>query len=427
MKRVLIISPYFPPSNAADMQRVRMSLPYFKEFGWEPEVMTVHPKHSDFTKDDLLMQSVPADVPIHYVEALPKRWTSKLGLGSIALRSLPYYRRAAGKLLAQRKFDLVYFSTTQFPVCILGAFWKRRFNVPYVIDVQDPWHSEYYRNNPQAPRPPKYWLAYRLSKWLEPIAMRKVDGLMAVSQGYLTDLNQRYARCKMVPQRVITFGAFARDVEIAVQNVAVCPPALRTEQGTVNVVYVGRGGRDMAPAVKTFLQGFAEALRMDAAMFRNLRFHFIGTSYAAAGKGEATIGPVAAGVGLSDYVNEVTDRLPFYQTLNTLTAADGLFVPGSDDPQYTASKIYPYVMAGKPLFALFHPASSVVDFLRITGAGTVATLNQPQKEITAAVINFLRALRTNPTTNPIDHAVMEPYSARAMTARQCELFDEVTR
>ena len=33
MKRLLIISPNFPPLNAADMQRVRMSLPYFKDFG----------------------------------------------------------------------------------------------------------------------------------------------------------------------------------------------------------------------------------------------------------------------------------------------------------------------------------------------------------------------------------------------------------
>jgi hypothetical protein len=60
LKRVLIISPYFPPSNAADMQRVRMSLPYFAEFGWQAEVVTVDERYSDLVKDELLTQSLPA-------------------------------------------------------------------------------------------------------------------------------------------------------------------------------------------------------------------------------------------------------------------------------------------------------------------------------------------------------------------------------
>ena len=36
MRRVLIVSPSFPPISAADLHRVRMSLPYYREFGWEP-------------------------------------------------------------------------------------------------------------------------------------------------------------------------------------------------------------------------------------------------------------------------------------------------------------------------------------------------------------------------------------------------------
>jgi hypothetical protein len=69
MKKVLIISPYFPPTNAADMQRVRMSLPFFKEFGWEAEVATVDTRHSYLGKDELLLQSLPGDVKIHTVGA----------------------------------------------------------------------------------------------------------------------------------------------------------------------------------------------------------------------------------------------------------------------------------------------------------------------------------------------------------------------
>ena len=75
------------------MQRARMSLPYFAEFGWDAEVVTVDEKHADIAKDDLLLQSVPAYIKIHTVKAFNKKWTSKIGLGSIALRSLWIYRQ----------------------------------------------------------------------------------------------------------------------------------------------------------------------------------------------------------------------------------------------------------------------------------------------------------------------------------------------
>jgi hypothetical protein len=42
MRTLLIVSPHFVPINAPDMQRVRMSLIYFAEFGWKPGDGQVH-------------------------------------------------------------------------------------------------------------------------------------------------------------------------------------------------------------------------------------------------------------------------------------------------------------------------------------------------------------------------------------------------
>ncbi len=178
------------------MQRVRMSLPYFKRLGWQPEVVTVDPSQSHMAKDEVLLRTIPGDVLVHQVSAFPVRWTSKLGLGSLALRSLWYYKRKVNRLLQNTQFDLIYFSTTQFPVCVLGAYWKRKFGVPYVIDMQDPWHTEYYEDKPKHGRPPKYWFSYRLNKWLEPIAMKDCDGLISVSQRYIDDLLARVSCSK---------------------------------------------------------------------------------------------------------------------------------------------------------------------------------------------------------------------------------------
>ena len=128
------------------MQRVRMSLPWFKQFGWEAEVVTVDPQYADVAKDALLSESVPAGIKVYYVKAFNKKITSKLGLGSIALRALYYYRKEVNRLLREYKFNLIYFSTTQFPVCILGPYWKKKFKVPFVIDMQDRWVSHYYQD-----------------------------------------------------------------------------------------------------------------------------------------------------------------------------------------------------------------------------------------------------------------------------------------
>ncbi|HMT12896.1 MAG TPA: glycosyl transferase, partial [Ignavibacteria bacterium] len=41
MKKVLIISYYFPPSGGPGVQRVLKFVKYLPEFGWQPIVLTV--------------------------------------------------------------------------------------------------------------------------------------------------------------------------------------------------------------------------------------------------------------------------------------------------------------------------------------------------------------------------------------------------
>jgi hypothetical protein len=194
--------------NAADMHRVRTSLAYFHENGWDAEVVCVDPAYTNMGLDKLLLKSIPPNIKIHRVKALSIKYTQKIGLGSLALRSLWYYRKYVNGLLKTQHFDLVYFSTTQFPICILGAYWKKKFNIPYVIDMQDPWHSDYYRDKPKAEQPPKYWFSYRLNKHLEPIALKQASGLISVSEDYITALKTRYPVIKKIPAATITFGMY---------------------------------------------------------------------------------------------------------------------------------------------------------------------------------------------------------------------------
>lgn len=421
LKKLLIISPYFPPVNAADMQRVRMSLPYFADLGWHAEVVTVDPNYSDLAQDDLLLKSVPALIAVHRVKAFSKTLTSKAGLGSIALRSLWFYKQKVNRILKNKKFDLIYFSTTQFPICILGAYWKKRFGIPYVIDMQDPWHSDYYMTKPKNQQPPKYWFAYRLNKYLEPIAIKNADGLTSVSAGYINQLKSRYPVIKDLPASVITFGAFAPDLQVAWHNRQRFPSLLGDE--FFNIVYIGRGGRDLHQAISPVFETFKSLLERDFEKFSKVRFHFIGTSYAPAGQGTATILPLAQQFGIEDYIIEITNRIGYYHALLTLQQASALFIPGSDDPQYTASKIFPYLLTGKPILAIFNRASSAITIMEEYGVQNVYNYD----EVSPAHLSpFFNQLVNNAFDAVAYHAdVVKKYSAMEMTRAQCRLFNKV--
>ena len=404
------------------MQRVRMSLPYFANNGWNVEVVMVDENYADIQIDPLLLQSVPNDIKIHKVKALNKRWTSKLGLGSIALRSLGFYRHQVNRLLKDGKFDLIYFSTTQFPVCILGAYWKKKFGIPYVIDMQDPWHSDYYQNKPRAQQPSKYWFSYRLNKYLEPIAIKNAGGLISVSEGYIDDLKNRYPSIKNRPSAVITFGAFEPDLSIARENQTEFVSLLDTR--FINIVYTGRGGADMHKAIIPVFEALKNGLSdKENTFYSQLKFYFIGTSYAPAGQGKPTILPLAQQYGVANHVVEITDRISYYHTLLTLQQASALFIPGSDDPQYTASKIYPYLLTQKLLLAIFNGKSSAIPILREYGVKHV----YDYETVTETNINdFFSELNNSDPEPPLyNQEAINKYSAQQMTVNQCQLFNQV--
>jgi hypothetical protein len=405
------------------MQRVRMSLPYFKQFGWHAEVMMVDTRYTDLQKDELLVQTIPQDIKIHTVKALDKKWTAKLGFGNIAYRSYSAYKKTVNELLKNEQFDLIYFSTTQFAICTLGPYWKNRFGIPYVIDMQDPWHSEYYRDKPKEQRPPKYWLSYRLNKYMEPKAMLQATGLISVSERYITDLKSRYPQIKNIPAATITFAGFRPDFEVAVRNqdkfTNLLHPAYK------NLVYVGRGGTDMHSAIAPVFAALSHLITEQPKLAAQIKLYFIGTSYAPSGTGIPTILPLANIWGVADNVVEITDRISYFNTLAVLQQADALFIPGSDDPRYTASKIYPYLLSGKPLLTVFNSKSPAIAVLNDCG-GKYNYSYDGTADVGIAIKNFLNALLNNELKAPdYDDACMQKHSALNMTKLQCQLFDKV--
>ena len=425
-RRVLIVSPHFPPINAPDMQRARMSLPYFREFGWEPSVLAVAGRHVEGILEPALVDTLPSDLDVTRVDAWSTSWTRKVGVGNLALRAFAQLASAGWRVIRSRRIDCVYFSTTMFPAMALGRIWKASLGTPFVLDIQDPWLSTYHDEHPDVPRPPKYALAHTLDRILEPWTMRAVDGLTAVSSAYISTLRDRYPWIRDDRAITLPFGGSPLDLD----RLAAFPAPntiFDPGDGQLHAVYVGRGGHDMAPALRILFTAF-DRLRGRDSRVRRLRLHFVGTDYAPSGLARETVSPVARECGVGDLVDERPLRVPYFEALQLLKDASLVLVIGSDDAQYTASKIYPCILARKPLLAVVHEASSVGPVLTRLRAGEVVRFSpsaRPDAAIDACIEGLGRLFDTGLTPPPTDWAAFEPFTAREMTRRQCALFDQV--
>src|SRR5581483_8460452 len=110
MKKVLIVTPNWPPVTYPDLQRVRMALPYMESFGWEPLVLHCDPDGQGGYKEPALLETVPKTVRTWKANVLPLEATRALGVGSYGLRSYPALSALGRRLIEEEKPDLIFFS-----------------------------------------------------------------------------------------------------------------------------------------------------------------------------------------------------------------------------------------------------------------------------------------------------------------------------
>lgn len=403
------------------MQRVRMSLSYFKDNSWEPTVMTVNEQYARGFKDELLTETIPADVEVVKVGAYPEHITRKAGLGAISLRSLMHFKHAGNKLLQEREYDLVFFSTSQFHVIALGRYWKKKHGVPFVADMQDPWRNDFHLNSPKYKNSFKYRLAYKINKYMEAYAMPYADGIMAVSEAYIDTLKSRYPAIKNIPARTISFGASAIDFELVKQK-QLEPTIIDTHNSKINVLYMGAVTPFFIPVIRVFF----EALLEHKDNLDKYHFYFIGTSYAQ-GSSVKMVADLAEELGISAHITEEPDRAPYFNAIATLQAADVLFIPGSVDKDYNASKVYNNILAETPIFSIFHRQSSVITAVENAGAGVTHSFSsiEDAQESKDELYKKWQQFISDLGKYPLDKNRSLDFTADKKTATICNFFDEV--
>ena len=427
-RKVLVVSLHFPPVNAPDMQRIRMALPYLRELGWDPVVLAVAP---DLVEGAVLEPSLentyPGDIRIIRTRGLPFRATRWAHLGSLWLRCGAFLRSEGDRLLSNEKFDLIFFTTTQFDAFALGPKWESKFGVPFMLDYQDPWVNTYYART--GVKPPGGWLKFGFSQWLakwrEPKVLRKASGIIAVSQAYAKSMATHYPWFDERRVEFLPFGAAERDFVAALSHKP-SEPLVDFGDGLIHLVYAGRCGPDMSTSLKILFRAFKLFLAASPEEAKRIRFHFIGTDYAPRPLGREWAMPVAREEGVENFVDEKCYRVPYFDALYYLTHANGLIAVGSNDPTYSASKIFPYALARRPLLVIFHEESPVFAMAAAMKCGCLHSYTGPEcidRVALAVAKDWFMSGRMHEIPTP-DLTAFRPYSAENMTHRLAQCFNE---
>ena len=131
--------------------------------------------------------------------------------------------------------------------------------------------------------------------------------------------------------------------------------------------------------------------------------------------------------GVGDIVSEQIERVPYLKAIELNATSDAILLVGAVSRDYTASKLFNCLLAGRPILAMFHRDSSVAgiagNFPHVFVADFVAPSDPAFETALAKGIEWLT--KAGPVGSAGLAAAIAPWSAEALTRRQCEIFDRV--
>jgi glycosyltransferase involved in cell wall biosynthesis len=406
------------------MHRIRLSLPWFDKIGIEYTVVAVQPQFIEASTDPVFEEHISFENIIR-IKAFKPGLTRKFGLGNLGYRSMLQYNKTVTGLLKKEKYDLIYFSTTVFPILALGPRWKRKFGIPFIVDMQDPWRNDFYLSKPKNERPPKFFIAHRLNSWLERHTMKKLDGMISVSEAYPKTINRRYEL--KIPSVVIPFSASESDFNL-VRIISLKNKVYHREKDTLYAVYTGAVTPGMPIPLKILLHAFGKCSIADG--MKKIKLIFVGTTYGKGVGDKYRVLPLVQESAIRDMISEYPERVGYFDAIQVLLDSDMIIFPGSLDEGYTASKIFPYILSGKPIFALSHAKSSVAPIIEGCNAGTVVRfenredLESKENLVHKSLHEFLNHL---PEKTELNYDFFDQFSESAMVKKQVDFFESVLK
>jgi hypothetical protein len=405
MKRVLMVAFHFPPAaTSSGIQRTLRFVQHLPALGWEPVVLTAHPRAHERTNAALLAD-LPQQVRVVRTFALdaarhlsirgrypgflarPDRWRSwQPSAVSTGLR-----------LLREQRYDAVW---STYPIASahnIAATLHARSGVPWIADFRDPMAQDGYPADP---------LTWQQFKAIEQHAIEHAAVSVFTTRGAAAMYRERYPQVAAQRIAVIengydeqTFGASAAHVG---RNEPLVPGALTLLHS--GVVYPSE--RDPTQLIEALVR--LKRLGVIAAQTFRMRFR--------ASENDALIARLAQAADVLDLV-ELCPPVPYKEALGEMLRADALVVlQASNCNAQVPAKLYEYLRARRPVIALTDPVGDTAQVVLRSGISAVAALDSA-----TAIADLLSRFVTQPTQRPqwIAHESAVQQSSR--TARAAEL------
>ena len=368
MRRVLIVSYYFPPAGGPGVQRVMGMVRHLRQFGWEPVVLTVR-GGTFFNRDEDALSLVPPGVEVYRAPtvepfALYNRLRGRaadegLPVGHVGQAAgiagrcahfvranafipdarvgwVPFARRAAKRIVRERKIDVVLTSGPPQSTHLVGYGVARSTGVPWVADFRDPWTKIYYNAELPRARP-----AAALDLRLEQRCVHRADRIIAVNEMVRDSLGPGAARA-----HIVSNGFEADDFAGTVEPIA----------DSFTMVYMGNLISTLGDT-ETLFRVLSRMAEENAALAEALRLRFVGTVHGRA-RAELERHVLAERAELAGFV-------PHAEAVRQLREATVALFIGPGD--VIGAKVFEYVASGRPLLALAPVGGEVDALLRSAG------------------------------------------------------------
>lgn len=381
---------HFPPlAGSSGIQRTLRFAAHLPSFGWQPTVLTAHPRAYERTSGDLMAEVAPG-VHVERAFALDtRRHLSLLGRYPSWLASPDRWISwrwgaavSAARLIRACRPDVLWSTYPIATAHVIGADLHRRFRLPWVADFRDPMAQDGY------PPDPRIWRAFRS---IEERTIKTARWSLFTTPGAARIYQERY------PQ-------FA-------SNIRVLP------NGFDEASFAGleRTAEPLTPGATTLLHsGIVYPSERDPTFL----FEALGRLVAAgrvggqrplkvrfrASANDAMLNELSRRHGLQDVV-EVLPPIDYRDALAEMVRADGLLIlQAANCNEQIPAKLYEYLRAGRPLLALTDPAGDTAAAVRSAGIEAIARLDSPDA-IAAALGDFVEAIRQGLAASPQRPAV----------------------
>ena len=173
LKRVLIITYYFPPRPGVASLRLRGLAKYLPEFGWEPVILTAFLPVEPDKQFQVIQTPYPGDVSALLKKKLHlhpnKGFQEQVGV-PLAIREgrksfttkmitfikeivaypdeqkkwYPFAVETGEKIIEENNFEVIISSSGPMTSHLIAKELKSRFNIPWVADLRDLWTQNHY-------------------------------------------------------------------------------------------------------------------------------------------------------------------------------------------------------------------------------------------------------------------------------------------